>query len=100
MSYTGLPPRCAQPVFDPNQTVLAGMTRDQMALALASAQSAMVQLQTGGKVVTATYAQGDGSKSVTYNMASIAQLAQWITLLQRALGIGGQSRRPLRMVYT
>jgi hypothetical protein len=79
-------------------TVLTGMTRAQLQAALASAQAALVAWVPGGKVVTASYGQGDGTKSVTYNMTSMGQLQGWIMLLQQALGIGGR-RRPLVPIY-
>jgi hypothetical protein len=42
------------------------------------------------------YSQGDGSKGVSYNNASIADLSNWIADLQRELarrGIGTYERR-------
>ncbi len=53
----------------------------------------------GAKIVSASYAQGTGSRSVSYNMASQAQLTQDISMVARALGMPGQSRRPMRPVY-
>jgi hypothetical protein len=64
-----------------------------------SALNAYAQLMDGSKVVTATYAQGDGSRSVTYTVQSRVNLQDWIMQLQRALGIPYSSRRPLRPYY-
>jgi hypothetical protein len=99
MSYSLGYPLPRGPVFDVNQTVLAGMTVPQLQAAYASAQAAYVQLMAGGKVVTAAYAQGNGSKSVTYNMTSAGGLLNWIGMLQKALGMPGMSRRPMRPIF-
>ncbi|NHN83656.1 phage head-tail adapter protein [Acetobacter musti] len=84
-------------LYNPDTSILAGMTPDQLRAALASAQSALIQLQTGGKPVSVSYAQGDGSRSVTYTQASIAGLTALIMQLQRQLGIG--RRRALRPIF-
>ena len=46
-------------------SVLAGMTFTDLQAALVAAQRAYADLMTGNKVVTASYAQADGMKSVT-----------------------------------
>ena len=75
--------------------VFAGMSQDQLRAALTAAQTAYTQLLTGSKVETVSYAQGDGSKSVTYSRANIANLTAMIGQLQQALGLG-TSRRTMR----
>jgi hypothetical protein len=50
---------------------------------LLDAQNAMQSLMIGGRPVSVSY----GEKSVTYTQASMGTLAQWIYLLQRALGL-------------
>ena len=106
MSYSSGPPIYAPafypPVqaFDPRQTVLAGMTPAQLQVLLSTAQTAYTQLMVGGKPVTVAYSQGDGSKSVTFNMASAGNLQTWISMLQKALGLPGMSRRPMRPVFS
>jgi hypothetical protein len=67
---------------------LYGMTTPQLQAALASAQAAYVALMSGQRTVNLSYAQGDGSKSVTYDKVEggIAQLRFFIQELQRALG--------------
>ncbi len=96
---TGQPVTPGVPYFPPPRaTILTGMSQAQLLAALASAQAALVSWAPGGKVVTASYGQGDGTKSVTYNMTSMGQLTGWIMLLQQALGMGGR-RRPLRPIY-
>ncbi len=68
---------------------LYGMTPAQLQAALTQAQSAYVALMTGQRVVSVSYSQGDGSKSVTYDsvQGGVAQLRMFINELQRALGI-------------
>ena len=79
-------------------TILTGMSVAQLQAALVAAQAALTSWEVGGKIVTASYGQGDGIKSVSYNMVSIAQLTGWIMLLQQALGIRNL-RRPMRPIY-
>ncbi len=105
MSFSSGPPFTPAPCprgggFDPRQTALAGMTPAQLQLLLSAAQTAYTQLMVGGKPVTVSYSQGDGSKSVTFNMASAGNLQSWISMVQRALGLPGMSRRPMRPVFT
>lgn len=81
--------------FDSSSSLLAGIPRAQLQTSLASAQQAYLQLSTGGKVESATYTQGDGSRSVTYTRAELSQLANVILMLQQQLGIVQRARRPL-----
>ncbi|MFA7942052.1 gpW family head-tail joining protein [Pseudomonas brenneri] len=76
-------------------SLLAGISRESLQVSLQNAQQAYLQLSSGGKVETATYTQGDGSKSITYTRANIAQLANVIQMLQQQLGIVTRARRPL-----
>ena len=64
-----------------------GMSTADMQSRLAALQAAYFDLSTGAKVVTATYAQGDGSKSVTYAQTDLANIQRSILMLQKALGI-------------
>lgn len=98
--YTGLSPFVVQQgVFNQQESVLAGMTTAQLQVALTSAQTAYAALMAGGQVVQASYGQGDGTRAVTYKSAEAPQLLNWITILQRALGLGGNSRRPMRAYF-
>ena len=100
MSYSSGYPGCLLvQTFDVSQTWLAGMTQVQLAQLYASLIAARAQMSAGGKIVSASYAQGEGSRSVTYNMANQAQLMNDINMVQRALGMPGQSRRPMRPVF-
>jgi hypothetical protein len=60
-------------------------------------------VRSGQKVTTANYTQGDGSMGVTFNNASIADLSNWISDLQRELarrGIGYfEPRRAISLNY-
>ena len=77
---------------------LYGMTDAQLQQALASAQSAYAQLRSGTKVVEIAYAQGDGSRSATYQSTNIAALRMWIGELVAALNPGVDVPRRRRMV--
>lgn len=81
--------------FDPSDTILSGMSTAQLQAALASAQQAYTDLVTGNKVASATYAQGDGTKSVSYTKAELPNLTAFIRLLQAQLGLVARPRRPV-----
>lgn len=86
--------------WDPRTSVLAGVPRQYLEAQLFACQRALLELQSGAKVVTAAYAQADGSKSVTYTPATLANLMQVIRMLQLQLGIIHRApRRVLRPVY-
>jgi hypothetical protein len=72
--------------FNPNASMLAGVDTATLQTWLSSAQNAYQQLMTGMKVVSASY---DG-KSTSFTQTDAAQLMNWISLLQRQLGIGGR----------
>ncbi|BCF88681.1 MULTISPECIES: gpW family head-tail joining protein [Paraburkholderia] len=65
-----------------------GMSDAQLQAALAQAQQALIDLRTGEKAVTVSYAQGDGSRSVTFQQTSMANLRMLIAELQQALNPG------------
>jgi hypothetical protein len=73
-------------------SAFAGMPVEQLRAALASAQAALIDLQTGKAFSSLSYTQGDGSKSVTRRVSSVAEVTALIAQLQRALGIGGRRR--------
>ncbi|AKM29271.1 phage head-tail adapter protein [Pandoraea faecigallinarum] len=86
-------------MFNPNTSIFAGMPTAAVQQALANAQAALIQLQSGQKGVSFSYAQGDGTKSVTYQQADIAALTALIRQLQQQLGIIPRARRSFRFVY-
>lgn len=84
--------------FPMQSGVFAGMTKEQLEAARSSAQQALLDLLSGNKAVELTYAQGDGSKSVKYTQASMANLRYLIGQLNAAL-TGMPSRRAIGLVY-
>lgn len=80
--------------FDPSQTVLAGLSPSTLQAWLSQAQTAYMQLMTGGKPVTVSY---DG-KNVTYEPTDVQKIESFIALLQRQLGIN-HGRRALRPYF-
>jgi len=88
-------------MYNPSNSIFAGMSTAQLQSALAAAQQAYLDLSTGAKVVTASYTQGDGAKSVTYTAAQLPQLTALIRSLQAQLGLlpNGGARRPIRFVF-
>lgn len=80
--------------FRVQNSILAGVDPTTLQAWLSAAQQAYQDVITGGKAETLSYSQGDGgAKSVTYTRANLAQLTQWISELQAALGIRHHARR-------
>ncbi|MBU6246457.1 MAG: hypothetical protein KGN77_01775 [Xanthomonadaceae bacterium] len=67
-------------------SVLAGVPQATLQTWLGQAQQAYADFMTGGKPVTVSYANGSGTRSVTYNKANVQQLTQFISELNQALG--------------
>jgi hypothetical protein len=76
-----------------------GMSTADMQSRLAALQAAYFDLSSGTKVVTASYAQGDGTKSVTYQQTDLAQIMRSIQMLQKALGIIPHFHRARRVLF-
>lgn len=81
--------------YDPSQSLLAGMDTTVLRQQLAQMQQDYLDLSSGRKVESASYAQGDGAKSVKYTTATIGQLAMAIRQLQAQLGIIVSPRRAI-----
>lgn len=81
----------------PTSGSFAGMGQAQLQAWLAQAQQALVDLETGAKVANVSYAQGDGSRSVSYSSADSVKLRQLISELQAALGM--RSRRAIGVSF-
>jgi hypothetical protein len=79
--------------------IFAGMDQATLSAALSKAQAAYLDLSTGSKGVTFSYAQGDGSKTVSYTPTNVAQLMVLISQLQQALGINPRPRRSMRFLH-
>lgn len=76
----------------------AGVPIPTLQLWLLEAQTALQRLLMGGQAVTLSYAQGDGSRSVTYTAGTQVNLRMYIASLQVALGMPNP-RRSLRPLY-
>ncbi|VVE12758.1 phage head-tail adapter protein [Pandoraea capi] len=76
-----------------------GMGTFDMQSRLAALQAAYFDLSSGSKIVTATYNQGDGTKSVTYQQSDLAQIMRSIQMLQKALGIIPNFHRARRILF-
>ena len=79
--------------------ILAGVQTSALQTALANAQQAYIDLSSGAKGESFSYAQGDGSKAVTYTKANIPDLIALIQTLQQQLGINPRPRRPIRFRF-
>jgi len=88
---------CRPSIYDNVDTATLQQRLSQMTLAL-------LDLEAGGKVVTVSYAQGDGSRSVTYSQADRAGLRQTILEVQSALdarlGVRVNRRAPIVPFFT
>ncbi|MGD7730928.1 gpW family head-tail joining protein [Escherichia coli] len=83
-----------------NTSLLAGgMTDEQLRDALQKAQQAYIDLTTGSRGVSFSYTQGDGTRSVSYQQSSLADLLALIQLLQAQLGIVARPRKPVRFRF-
>ena len=87
-------------MFNLNTILLAGsMTDEQLRDALQKAQQAYIDLTTGSRGVSFSYSQGDGTRSVSYQQSSLADLLALIQLLQAQLGIVARPRKPVRFRF-
>lgn len=82
--------------FDPNTSILAGRSTQQLQADLTALQQAYIDLSSGGKGEMFSYTQGDGAKAVTFTRANLSQLVQAIRLLQAQLGVIRRPRHALR----
>lgn len=82
--------------YDPSRSILAGMDDTVLRAQLAQMQQDYLDLSSGRKVVSGSYTQGDGAKSVTYTQTNIGQLIMAIRQLQAQLGIVCTPRYAIR----
>lgn len=85
-------------------SILDGIDVDALRLRLSQMQQAYFDLTSGGKVQVASYAQADGSRTVTYTQANLADLTAAILSVQsaidRATGACVPNRRaPMRPIF-
>lgn len=85
--------------YNPATSIFAGMSRPQLQAALAAAQQAYLDLQSGKKAVSLSYTQGDGTKTVGYTPATTQGLVMLIKQLQAQLGIVRRARRPIQFGF-
>lgn len=76
-----------------------GMSNADMQSRLAALQAAYFDLSAGAKIVTATYNQGDGTKSVTYQQTDKMDIYRSILMLQKALGLISHYPRARRVLF-
>lgn len=86
------------------RSIYDGLSLEVLQSRLTALQTALLDLQAGGKVVKVSYAQGEGSRSVEYSQANIADLTQAILALQTQIDIlngsaGPARRRPIFPVF-
>lgn len=79
-------------MFNPNQTILAGIPTATLQAQLAAAQAAYSKIMIGGMAEMVTHE----GKSVRYTTANRGDLVSYIQLLQRQLGLtsGRRAVRP------
>jgi hypothetical protein len=84
-------------------SILDGISLQSLQTRLSALQQAYLDLTTGGKLESAAYTQGDGSRSVTYTKANIADLTQAILLVQTQIdqqtGVCVNRRAPMRPYF-
>lgn len=79
--------------------VFAGMDDSVIRANLSAAQLALIELQSGKSVVSMSYTQGDGAKSISRKVTSVAECTALIAQMQAALGMN-HGRRPFRFIRT
>lgn len=84
--------------YDPTTSDLALVPLATLQQWQLEAMLALHKLSTGQQGEAYTYAQGDGSKSVTYSRANINDLRAWVAKLNAQLGMGS-GRRPMRVRF-
>jgi hypothetical protein len=84
--------------IDQSRTVLAGIPLATLQLWQPRLQAALLNTALGQNPVSLSYAQGDGSKSITYNITSFAQARSLLDLVNRLLG-NPPSRRAMRPIF-
>lgn len=86
--------------FDETLPLLQGLTTEQLEALFTSLQTAIINLMSGRREVTVSYAQGDGSKSVTYSGADLAGLNLLLRYVGNALGKPMRRRRAIGVMFS
>ena len=85
--------------YDPATSTLAGIPQATLQAYLSALQNCRMQLMSNSQVASASYTQGDGSKTVTFRKADLSALMNEIKQVQMQLGVAGVSRRAYRPVF-
>lgn len=85
--------------FEQSASVFAGMTQPVLQAALASAQAALIAMQTGAQVVTVSYGEGNGTKHVQFRATNSGALVALIGELKACLGLADRARRGIRFSF-
>lgn len=86
--------------YDPLSSSLSVIPIATVQQWLVAAVAAEQELTIGSRVSTASYSQGDGSRSVTYSTADLPRLKARIAELSAFLGVGRPGRRgPIRPIF-
>ncbi|GBQ23114.1 hypothetical protein AA12717_1396 [Gluconacetobacter sacchari DSM 12717] len=88
----------AKSVFPVPRGPWAGMTEAQVTAARNGAQQALIQLMSGKRPQSVNYAQGDGSRGVSFAAATQAELRQNIREFNILLGVAAP-RRAMRPYF-
>lgn len=89
-------------MYSPISAELVGLPPATLQTWLTQAQTALHALNTGALEIDVEYAQGDGTRKVMYNRASMANLRAYIRQLQVALNPHGHNngrRRAIRLRF-
>lgn len=79
-------------------SILDGISNTDLQARLSALQQVYLDLSAGSQVATASYTQGDGSKSVTFRAADIGAVITAIQMIQKQLGIT-IGRKPVRVAF-
>lgn len=89
--------------FSRRTSILDGISLDTLQARLTTLQLAYLDLMSGTKIEAAGYAQGDGTKNVTYTKANIGDLTQAILAVQTQIdllsGVRINRRAPMRALF-
>jgi hypothetical protein len=84
-------------------SILDGLSLPVLQARLTALQLALLDLESGAKVATASYTQGDGARTVSYTQADRVSLRQTILSVQaqidRLTGACVNRRAPLRPFF-
>lgn len=93
------PHRSWWPVAPSRPGLFDGLQRSELEVALAAAQRALLALQSGSSVASVSFGQGETSRTVTYRSTDTSKLIVLIAQIQKALGVPGARRRPMRIAF-